>query len=65
MDIDLPEFDTMTIGLTLGLWVLFCMFFWFIPGLLGLKEYSLWMKISLTILLLPLSYLICNKILNS
>lgn len=64
MDLDLPEFDSTTIGITLVLWLFFAALFWFGPELIGMKGYSLWMKISLSAALLPLSYLICYKIFN-
>jgi hypothetical protein len=64
MDLELPEFDTTTVALTLALWVFFSAFFWFIPELVGLKGYSMWMKISLTVALLPIAYLICNHMVN-
>lgn len=64
MDLDLPELDTTVLGLTIALWAFFAALFWFGPGIIGMKEYSLWMKIGLSAGLLPIAYLICNKIIN-
>jgi hypothetical protein len=64
MDFEMPEFDSMTVGITIILWLFFSALIWFGPGIAGLKEYSLFLKIAVSIGLLPIAYLICNKMFN-
>jgi hypothetical protein len=37
---------------------------WFMPGLFGLKPYELWVRITVSVALIPISYFICSRYFN-
>ena len=58
------EIDYGVLGISLVLWALACCSLWFLPSMLNVIEYPLWIRIIGSIVMLPLSYLIVNMIGN-
>ncbi len=56
------EFDMNVAIVAAVLWLIMSSIMWFVPKAIGSQEYSLFLKILIPVLLLPISYVIVNKV---
>jgi hypothetical protein len=58
------EFDSNVVAVAAVFYIILLACVWYVPAAMGWQEYSLGMKITLTILGIPMCYFITNFIAN-
>ena len=64
MDFDFLELDS-TWAIAIFLALVMSLAIWFLPSMFGAKEYPLYIKICVPIVLVPISYFVVNHISGS